>query len=158
MDLLGSDAWDCDGYSLTPVMRQEILAALAAEYEDWCRSGMSWEWAVHESAFGDGRIVRGLKNNVRSVADFLNKNTGETHWFYRELPLSYWKWFEEWLKEYLFENWGPEVYEVHNEDHDPLLRAEDRVFQWVETLRLTDIVAWYLEQNAKENSATATAL
>lgn len=158
MITIGKENWNCDGYSLNPDMRHEILAALAQQYDEWTEAGESWAWAYYEDAPWYGRMVRGPQNTVNTVTDFLGENSGETHWVNRGWPLSYGDWLAEWLKESLFEAWGPEVYDVLDDDRDPLVRAENKVFEWVESLQLADIMAWYKVQAAKEEESAAVPL
>lgn len=158
MNLIGNDTWDCDGYALTPEMRYDILMAFAEEYEVWSSTGFSWEWAWSDECPGCGRMVRGEQNPVNTISDFLSESTGKTHWANRAWPLSYFDWLEEWIKEYLFEKWGPEAYGVIEEDRDPLLRAEDQVFAWLEQLELDHLTSWCQEQKATEEKQEGSTL
>ena len=149
-NIIGDQDWECDGCKVTPAMRREILAVVTDFYDDWQTEGVSYQWDRTER-----RLVCGDPNQVETLGDLLGEITGPQNWYF---PFNFQYInddFEEWLKGYLHEMWGEAVHQVQeNEDADPIHEAVIRTFDWLEDLRVDDVLAWQkAEFPAKENES-----
>jgi hypothetical protein len=145
-DLIGTDDWMCDGYALTPEMRQDIVNHVAKMYASWKKKGFSWDWTNER---GWSTVA---PYSYGSVTDFFMERTGKRN------PLDSWEMldyrddFFEWLGEYLIGKWGESIYTGKREysDPDPAMTAWDRVDNWFDDLGLDDIEAWKAQRDATE--------
>lgn len=151
--VIGIDRWDCDGCTLTPQMRREILLATTEMYQLWEAHGTSLRW---------DREVRGLVQTeatpLLTMGDFLNELTGERHYHLRWDFLTYSDELFDWLKAYLFEFWAGTICELddkpEDEERDPIGVAQCRVYEWLSALRIEDVLEWRLGKLLADSRAT----
>lgn len=138
LDLIGTETWACDGWELTPRMRQDILMTAVEMYETWEARGTSYEWDKVLR-----RLVETDANPVTTMGEFLDEATGERHSFIQGDFAYYGDELHDWLVEYLYCSWEGSFYEDDEDDRDPVGVAGGRVCDWLEDMRIEDVLAWH---------------
>jgi hypothetical protein len=151
-DVIGTEAWGCDGCALTPRMRRDILLVAVEMYESWEAVGTSLRWDREV-----GGLVEVEPNPVLTMGDFLCELTGERHPHLRWDLLDYSDELFDWLKDFLHETWGDAIgghdEDEEDDDLDPVWEAQCRVHEWLAALRVEDVLGWRSAQQRVESGA-----